>query len=455
MGDPARTLPLLILLTVWQFGAPMVIFLAGLKQVPPELYEAASVDGAGPVRRFLSITIPMLSPVLFFNLLLETIHAFQVFNSAYIISNGSGGPAGSTLFYTLYLYLRGFRDFQMGYASAMAWVLVVAVGLVTLMLFRTSRAWVHYAGTNDDQHDHSDGAHHDRPVVAATRSRRRGRAGLAHARERNGLPRARDRRARRHPLPGGVDGDVVVQAGQRDHRLGESRAGDLLARQLRHGVRRDRGVSFWTFVVNSLILAVASVVGVVLSCSVTAYAFARIRFRGSKVFFLCMIATMLLPFHVVIIPQYIVFNQLDMINTYWPLLLGKFLAADAFFVFLMIQFIRGLPRDLDEAARIDGAGHARTFTAVILPLMRPALVTSSIFAFIWSWNDFFGPLLYLKDPGMYTMPLALRLYVDQTSTSDYGAQMAMAILALVPVVLFFLAFQRYLVAGVATEGLKG
>lgn len=215
------------------------------------------------------------------------------------------------------------------------------------------------------------------------------------------------------------------------------------------------GVSFWTFVVNSLILAVASVVGVVLSCSITAYAFARIRFRGSKLFFLCMIATMLLPFHVVIIPQYIVFNQLDMINTYWPLLLGKFLAADAFFVFLMIQFIRGLPRDLDEAARIDGAGHMRTFTAVILPLMKPALVTSSIFAFIWSWNDFFGPLLYLKDPGMYTMPLALRLYVDQTSTSDYGAQMAMAILALLPVVLFFLAFQRYLVSGVATEGLKG
>jgi len=164
---------------------------------------------------------------------------------------------------------------------------------------------------------------------------------------------------------------------------------------------------------------------------------------------------MLLPFHVVIIPQYIVFNQLDMINTYWPLLLGKFLAADAFFVFLMIQFIRGLPRDLDEAARIDGAGHVRTFGYVILPLMKPALVTSSIFAFIWSWNDFFGPLLYLKDPGMYTMPLALRLYVDQTSTSDYGAQMAMAILALLPVVVFFLAFQRYLVSGIATEGLKG
>ena len=124
----------------------MVIFLAGLKQVPVELYEAAAVDGAGPIRRFFAVTLPMLSPVLFFNLLLETIHAFQIFNSAYIISNGTGGPAGSTLFYTLYLYLRGFRDFQMGYASAMAWVLVVAVGLVTIMMFRTSTAWVHYAG---------------------------------------------------------------------------------------------------------------------------------------------------------------------------------------------------------------------------------------------------------------------------------------------------------------------
>lgn len=148
VGDPNRTMPMLILLTVWQFGAPMVIFLAGLKQVPTELYEAAEVDGAGPVRKFMKITIPMLSPVIFFNLLLETIHAFQIFNSAFIISSGTGGPAKSTLFYTLYLYFRGFRDFQMGYASALAWVLVLVVGLVTLVMFRTSNAWVHYSGGN-------------------------------------------------------------------------------------------------------------------------------------------------------------------------------------------------------------------------------------------------------------------------------------------------------------------
>nr|WP_265520987.1 sugar ABC transporter permease [Oerskovia sp. JB1-3-2] len=146
VGNPDMTMPMMILLAVWQFGAPMVIFLAGLKQVPAELYEAASVDGAGAVRKFLKITLPMLSPVIFFNLLLETINAFQVFNSAFIISGGTGGPAGSTLFYTLYLYIRGFTDFQMGYASAMAWVLVLVVGIITAVFFKTSKSWVHYSG---------------------------------------------------------------------------------------------------------------------------------------------------------------------------------------------------------------------------------------------------------------------------------------------------------------------
>jgi len=146
VGNPSMTMPMFILLTVWQFGAPMVIFLAGLKQIPADLYEAASMDGAGPVRKFFNITWPMLSPVVFFNLLMETIHAFQIFSSAYIISNGEGGPAGSTLFYTLYLYLRGFSDFRMGYASAMAWLLLIVVGIITLIIFRTSKGWVHYSG---------------------------------------------------------------------------------------------------------------------------------------------------------------------------------------------------------------------------------------------------------------------------------------------------------------------
>lgn len=146
VGVPALIMPMMILLAVWQFGAPMVIFLAGLKQIPTELYEAASVDGAKAWRKFLSVTLPMLSPVIFFNLLLEMIGAFQIFASAYIIGSGTGGPAGATNFYTVYLYTRAFTNNQMGYASAMAWVLLVAVGILAFILFRTSKSWVHYGG---------------------------------------------------------------------------------------------------------------------------------------------------------------------------------------------------------------------------------------------------------------------------------------------------------------------
>ena len=146
VGVPALILPMMIILAVWQFGAPMVIFLAGLKQVPAELYEAAMVDGAGPWRKFRSVTLPMLSPVIFFNLLLEMINAFQVFASAYIIGSGTGGPAGATNFYTVYLYTRAFANNQMGYASAMAWALLIVVGIMAFILFKTSRSWVHYAG---------------------------------------------------------------------------------------------------------------------------------------------------------------------------------------------------------------------------------------------------------------------------------------------------------------------
>ncbi|MGW6642496.1 carbohydrate ABC transporter permease [Streptomyces iakyrus] len=149
VNKPGWALLAVALLTVWQFGAPMVIFLAGLQQIPAELYEAAAVDGAGKWRQFLSVTVPMLSPVLFFNLVLQTIQAFQVFTPAFAVSAGKGGPADSTLVYTMYLYDRGFVASHMGYASAMAWVLLVVIGIVTAVLFRTSRSWVFYASEGD------------------------------------------------------------------------------------------------------------------------------------------------------------------------------------------------------------------------------------------------------------------------------------------------------------------
>jgi multiple sugar transport system permease protein len=223
----------------------------------------------------------------------------------------------------------------------------------------------------------------------------------------------------------------------------------------RQGWEGAAGVGFGTFFLNSFIVAGASVAANVMSCTLAAYAFARLRFRLSGPLFAFMIATLMLPHHVTLIPQYVIFQQAGLVNTFVPLILPKLLATEAFFVFLIVQFMRGIPRELDEAATIDGCGVYRTFWYVVLPLAKPALVTTSIFTFIWTWNDFFTQMVYLNDAGKFTVPLGLRLFVDTSSQSNFGAMFAMSALALVPIVLFFLAFQRLLVQGVSTSGLKG
>nr|WP_263324753.1 sugar ABC transporter permease [Neobacillus sp. Marseille-Q6967] len=144
ISTPETSLYTLVILAVWQFGSPMVIFLAGLKQVPLELYEAARIDGASKVRQFFKITLPMISPIILFNLIMQIIHAFQAFTPAYIISGGSGGPLDSTLFYTLYLYQKAFTHFDMGYAAAMAWILLIAIAIISALIFATSKKWVFY-----------------------------------------------------------------------------------------------------------------------------------------------------------------------------------------------------------------------------------------------------------------------------------------------------------------------
>ncbi|MFE2583642.1 carbohydrate ABC transporter permease [Streptomyces sp. NPDC059378] len=215
-------------------------------------------------------------------------------------------------------------------------------------------------------------------------------------------------------------------------------------------------VAIWSFFQNSLLYALGAVAGVLISCSLTAYAFAKIRFAGRNLLFTLMIGTLLLPYHVLLIPQYVMFQKMELINTYVPLLLGKYLATEAFFVFLMVQFMRNLPKELDEAARLDGCGHLRIYWSVVLPLCRPALITSAIFTFINAWNDFMGPLIYLNEPGKYTVSLGLTMFRDSDGlASNYGGLIAMSLVALLPVLLFFLAFQRYLIDGMATSGLKG
>jgi multiple sugar transport system permease protein len=211
---------------------------------------------------------------------------------------------------------------------------------------------------------------------------------------------------------------------------------------------------FGHYMLNSAIVVIGSILGNLISCSMAAYAFARLQFTGKKLFFGIMLLTIMLPFHVVIVPQYILFSQIGWVNTFWPLIVPKLLATDAFFIFLMVQFIRGIPKDLDEAARIDGAGHPRIFLRVILPLMVPALATTTIFTFIWTWNDFFGALIYLTDPDMFTVPVALRAFVDAQSATSWGSLFAMSIVSLLPVFLVFLFGQRFLIKGIATTGIK-
>jgi len=211
---------------------------------------------------------------------------------------------------------------------------------------------------------------------------------------------------------------------------------------------------FGHYLINSGIVVLGCIIGNVLSCSLAAYAFARLKFTGRTILFAVMLLTIMIPYHVVLVPQYILFQQFGWVNTFLPLIVPKLLGTDAFFVFLMVQFIRGLPLELDEAARIDGCGHFNTFFRIILPLMVPAVATTAIFTFIWMWNDFLSSLIYLIDPSMYTVPLALRAFLDSTGSSNWGAMFAMSIVSLIPVFLAFLFGQRFLIRGIATTGIK-
>lgn len=211
---------------------------------------------------------------------------------------------------------------------------------------------------------------------------------------------------------------------------------------------------FNVYMWNSALIVLGCIAGNLVSCSMAAYAFARLHFTGKRFWFAVMLLSIMLPIHVIIVPQYVLFSQLGWVNTFLPLIVPKLLATDAFFIFLMVQFIRGIPKELDEAARIDGAGHPRIFLQIILPLMVPALATTAIFTFIWTWNDFFSQLIFLTKPELYTVPLALRSFEDAQSTTNYAQMFAMSVVSLIPIFLIFLFGQKFLIKGIATTGIK-
>ncbi len=214
------------------------------------------------------------------------------------------------------------------------------------------------------------------------------------------------------------------------------------------------GISFATFYKNSFIYAGIGTLLSVSASALVAYGFSRIRFTGKRFWFVIMMLTLMLPVQVQIIPQYIMFSQLRWLNTFLPLLLPR-IGGQAFFIFMIMQFIRGIPVDLDEAAQIDGCGKAGTFFRIILPQLKPVVITAAIFSFYWTWEDFLTPLIYLNAPDLYTVSLALRTFADPSGQTNWGAIFAMSALSLVPVFALFVFFQRYLVQGIATTGLKG
>ena len=214
-------------------------------------------------------------------------------------------------------------------------------------------------------------------------------------------------------------------------------------------------ITFGTFFKNSAIISVTATIGTVISSSLVAFGLSRCRFRGKKLLFAAVLLTMMVPSQVLMVPQYIWYHKLGWVGSYMPLIVPYCFAIQGFFVYMMYNFLESIPKELDEAAKIDGCSYFGMYRYIAVPLMVPALVTSGIFSFIWRWDDFMSALLYIDKAARYPVCLALKLFTDPASTSDYGAMFAMSVLSILPVLVIFIFFQKYLVDGIATSGLKG
>jgi multiple sugar transport system permease protein len=212
------------------------------------------------------------------------------------------------------------------------------------------------------------------------------------------------------------------------------------------------GNTFLTFFVNSFIITLSVTFAAVISNPFIAYGFTRQKVRFRNFWFMTVMISMMLPGQIVMIPQYIIFQKLGWVNTFIPLILPSFFGM-AFFIFLNMQFIRSIPYELDEAAKLDGCNSFGIYFKIILPLLKPAIITSAIFQFYWAWSDFMSPLIYLNNPKMFTVSVALRFFSDP-SQNDYAAMFAMAALSIIPPILIFFFLQKYIVEGISTSGLK-
>ena len=221
------------------------------------------------------------------------------------------------------------------------------------------------------------------------------------------------------------------------------------------GWKGSSRLTYTTFFINTFKLVVPTTLLTVASACLAAYAFARFDFPCKGLLFTVLIGLMMLPGAVVIIPRYLLYNQFHWIDTYMPFYIPALLCCNSFFPYMLIQFLRGIPKELDESAYIDGCSTFRTLVSILLPLMKPALFSAGLFQFLWTYNDYFNSLIFISSQKMYPISLALRMSLDSESVVNWGKVMAMAFVAVLPVMVLFFAAQKYFVEGIATSGLKG
>jgi multiple sugar transport system permease protein len=426
LAAPETAMLSIILATMWwTAGYNMVMYLAGLQDIPVELREAVRMDGANTWQEFWHLVLPSLRPVTFFVVVMSIAKSFQVFGQVWVMTQG--GPSNSTLTIVNYLYVVGFTWFEMGYAAAIAYALFALLLVVTVLQFR---------------------------VV----SREAGGGGFIRADYlvRLGL----------YALMGLV---ILLWLGPLLWLLStslkpEGQILSLIPRWIPKTVTLENYLEVFQkyrlerWLLNSLVVSGgATLLGLAVSVP-AAYAFARMRFRGEQWLFILILSTILVPAHITMVPLFIALAKVKLVDTYASLILPT--VANGFGIFLLRQFFQGIPRELEEAAVIDGASRLGILLRVILPLSRPALTAVAIFLFLLSWNDFMWPLIVTNTDATRTLPVGVATFagggtVGGQSIAYYGIGMAASVLATIPAILFFLLLQRYFVQGIALTGLKG
>ncbi len=454
--SPQWSKPALGLLGLWGIGNLMIIFLAAVIDVPTHLYESSELDGAGPWQRLRYVTLPSISPVILFAVVIGVIDSLQYFTQAYVAAGVAQGqaasesatslgyPEDSTLFYPVLIYQQGFRYFNMGYASAMAMLLLVVALAVTLLILRSSRLWVFYQGA---------GAREMSAVAQPVALERR-------------KPPAAVRRKRF--LIAVADHSLLIAAAimflapfvfivlTSLMTNNQALSPKLWPEPFRWSNYTDvfRTAPIWRYALNTTYYAVLATIGVLVSSIPVAYALSRLRWKGRDVVFIAVLVAMMLPIQITVVPVYVLFSKLHLVGSLWPLIIPNFL-GDAFSIFLLRQFFLTIPEEYSDAARVDGCGELRILFSVFLRLAKPAIAAVALFEFLFCFNDFFGPLLYTaENPGHWTLSLGLAQFRTIYQV-QWNLTMAATVLFMAPVIVIFFLAQKAFVEGVTLTGVKG